>query len=286
MSSVRIITDGAAELTPDEATELDVSVLPLRYSVDNAVYRQDVDISSERLLELVAQGKANVSPLPLDEEDVASLLEGIARSGEEALCVHVADGLVSVAEPMRSVVQGLFGSARIEVIDSLAVSYGQQRIVRAAAEAAADGADLPEVTQVARSVIPHVYTLFYTEEFEYLEKSVDIQPAQAILAAILGVKPLVVLEEGRLLPLEKITPRRTPVDKLADFVSEFATVAEVAILVGPQPPDFDVEELRQRIMQGRSSPEVPLIQYGPLVAASVGPAATGLFVYEGLQAAW
>ncbi len=286
MNSVRIITDSGSELSPSEAEGLGVSVLPLRYSIGGTIYRQDVDISSERLLELLAHEKTPAVPMPPAREDIAALLEDVARAGQVALCIHVADGVVPMAEPLRSVVQSLFGRARIEIVDSLAMSYGLKRIVRGAAEVAARGGNLGEVTQAVRAMISHIYTLFYAEDFEHLEGSVDIQPAQAMLASILGVKPLLMLEEGRLLPLEKITPRATPVDKLADFVFEFASVAEMAILLGPREPDFSIEELQLRLTTQYPGLEIPLVHYGPLVAATIGPGATGLFVYEGLQAGW
>ncbi len=286
MNSVRIITDSAAELTPDEAKALGVSVLPLRYAVGNTIYKQDRDISSDRLLEIISQGNTAVTPLPPAAEDVTALLEGVVRAGQVALFVHVADGLLPVAEPIQEVAQGLFGRARIEIVDSKSVSYSLKRIVDTAAHAAVQGEGLAEITQLVRGMIAHVYTLFYTEDFERLEKTVDIQPAQAILATILGVRPLVVLEDGRLLPLEKVTPRTTPEDKLSDFIFEFAEVAELAILTGPRPQGLDVEELRQRILQQYPTLDLPVVSYGPLVAASVGPAALGLFVYEGLHAGW
>lgn len=280
MNGVKIITDSAAELTPEQAASLGISVLPLRYSIGGTIYRQGADISADRLLELIAQGNAGVTVLPPSPEDIARVLESVARAGQVAVCLHVANGLVPVAQPIQEVAQGLFGRARIEVIDSQAVSYGLQRIVVSAARVAARGAGVAEVTQAMRAMVGHLYTLFYADDFQRLEKTVDIQPAQAILASILGVKPLLVLEEGRLLPLEKVTPRTTPVDKLSDFVFEFASVSEIAILLGPRQPDFDVEELRLRIRQQYPNLEIPIYHYGPVVAATVGPAAVGLFVYE------
>ena len=151
---------------------------------------------------------------------------------------------------------------------------------------AAKGTDLSGVAQLVRAMISRIYTLFYAEDFEHLEGTVDIAPAQAILASILGVRPLLMLEEGRLIPLEKVTPRTTPVDKLADFVFEFATVSEIAVLLGPRRSDIDVEDLRQRVIQQYPNLQVPVYHYGPVVAATVGPAAAGLFVYEGLQSGW
>ena len=286
MKTVRIITDSAAELDPELAASLDIDVLPLRYSIGGTIYRQDVDLPSDRLLDLISQGSARVAALPPASEDVERIFESVAKSGQVAVYIHVANGMIPVLDSILRVTQGLFGPARIEIIDSLAVSYGLQRIVRAAADAAVRGAELADVAQLVRAMVSRIYTLFYAEDFEHLESTVDIQPAQAILASILGVKPLLMLEEGRLIPLEKITPRSTPVDKLADFVFEFSTVSEVAVLLGHRPSDIDVEDLRQRVLQQYPSLHIPVYHYGPAVAATVGPAAAGLYVYEGLQSGW
>lgn len=286
MNNIRIITDSAAELTREEAGEMQVDVLPLRYSVGGAIYKQDRDITSERLMDIVTSAKAKVTPLPPSTEDVADMLEGVTRAGQAALVIHVADGLVPMAQPLQDISRGLFGRARIEIIDSMSVSYGLKRVVQTAAEAAARGAGLSETAQMVRSLISRIYTLFYTEDFESLEHTVDIEPSQATLASILGVRPLVVLEEGRLLPLEKVTPRTTPVDKLTDFVLEFASVAELAVLTGPCPSGVDVDELLERIRQSIPGLDVSATDSGPLVAATVGPRALGLFVSEGLHGVW
>lgn len=286
MNSVRIITDSAAELSAQEAGELQVDVLPLRYNVGGTVYRQGSEMLAERLLSIIAQGKAKVTALAPATEDITQLLEDVTRAGQVALFIHVAGGLVPVVQPVQDIARGLFGRARIEIIDSMSVSYGLKRIVETAARAAADGADIAETSQVVRSLTSRVYTLFYTEDFESLEHTVDIQPSQAVLASILGVRPLVVLEEGRLIPLEKVTPRTTPLDKLAEFVLEFASVAELAVLTGPRDSGLDVDELRERIEQSLPGLVVPAVPYGPLVAASVGPRCLGLFVSEGLDGAW
>jgi|YNPNPStandDraft_1061719.scaffolds.fasta_scaffold28121_2 DegV family protein with EDD domain len=282
MTRIRIITDSGAELTPEEAASLGVTVLPLRYAVGNLVYQEGVDISAERLLCLIAEGKS-VRALPPSTPDITSALESVARAGEVALCLHTAGGLVQVAEPVREVAENLFGKARIEIIDTLAASYALRRIVEAAAARARAGANISAVTQVVRSMMSRVYTVFYVERFEYVEETVQIQPAQAILASLLGLKPLVVLEDGHLIPLEKITPRTTPVDKLTDFVLEFATVRELAILTGPKEPDFPLAALQERLHQ--QLPEVPLEShaFGPLVASKVGPSSVGLYVFEGLD---
>lgn len=286
MNSVRIITDSAADLSPEEARELQVDVLPLRYSVAGTIYRQDQEIPAERLLSIIAEGKARVTALGPATEDISAILEAVTRAGQVALFVHVANGLVPVAQPVQEIARGLFGRARIEIIDSRSVSYGLKRIVQLAAEAASNGANLAELAQVVRSLTSRVYTLFYTEDFESLEQTVDIPPSQAVLASILGVRPLVVLEEGRLIPLEKVTPRTTPVDKLTEFVMEFASVAELAVLTGPSPSGLNVDELKERIEQSIPGLIVPVLPYGPLVAARVGPRCLGLFVSEGLDGAW
>ena len=71
--------------------------------------------------------------------------------------------------------------------------------------------------------MPHLYVTLFTESLNYLETSANLGVSQSVLGTMLGIKAMLTVEEGDLIPLEKVQTREEVVDKLYEFVVEFAT---------------------------------------------------------------
>jgi fatty acid-binding protein DegV len=83
--------------------------------------------------------------------------------------------------------------------------------------------------------------------------------------------------------MEKVRTRMMAIEKLADFVTEFATIQQVVILTSPVGGDMTdvIEELREQLSMALPDREFPVIEYDPILACHLGPEALGVLVYEG-----
>jgi len=131
--------------------------------------------------------------------------------------------------------------------------------------------------------LPHIYVVLFVERLDYLEHGRRIGPAQALLGTMLRIKPLLIVEDGDVLPLEKVRTRTMALEKLADFVAEFASVQEVVMLRNPLRDGSDElrEQLQQRLSPAKPKLQFPVIEYDPVLACHIGPDALGVTVYEG-----
>jgi DegV family protein with EDD domain len=169
-------------------------------------------------------------------------------------------------------------------MDSMSASWGLGKLVKLAAEEAAAGRSLDEIVRLVRGILPHIYFFFFVERLDYLERGGRISPAQALLGTMLHIKPLLLVEDGDILPLEKVRTREAAIEKLADFVAEFATIQQVVILTSPVESEMGglVEELREHLHADLPGQEFEVIEYDPVLACHLGPEALGVVVYEGV----
>jgi DegV family protein with EDD domain len=133
-------------------------------------------------------------------------------------------------------------------------------------------------------MLPHIYFVFFVERLDYLERGKRISPAQALLGTMLHIKPLLLMEDGDIVPLEKVRTRDGAIEKLADFVAEFATIQQVVILRSPVETEIGglVGELRGHLASALPGQRFEVIEYDPVLASHLGPEALGVVVYEGL----
>ena len=102
----------------------------------------------------------------------------------------------------------LLGRCEIAVINSQTTSVGLAMLVEAAAQMAETGADLDDIVRMVRAMIGHVYTVFYVDKLDYLRHNGLLSEAQTILGTMLDIKPFLTIEEGELVPMEKVRTRR------------------------------------------------------------------------------
>jgi DegV family protein with EDD domain len=167
-------------------------------------------------------------------------------------------------------------------VDSLTTSLGLGILARAAAKAADQGRHLDEIVRLLRGMIPHIYIVFFVETLDYLERGGYIGRAQAMLGSMLGIKPLLIIEDGKIVPLEKVRTRLRAIDKLFEFVVEFSHIEQMAILQKSPVATEETLLLIERLEMVLPEMEFPIITYGPVLATHVGPNTMGVIVYEGM----
>jgi DegV family protein with EDD domain len=164
------------------------------------------------------------------------------------------------------------------VIDSLSASRGLGYLALAAAEAARRGATLDDLVKRMRTLIPHVYLTFFVETPEYLHRGGRLGKAQAMLGSMLNIKPLLAIEDGEIVPLEKVRTRQRALEKLCEFTLEFSQVRSITILHSNDAAE--VKELTDKINEHLPTVPIETAIYGPVLASHVGPDAMGVVIFE------
>jgi DegV family protein with EDD domain len=281
MSKVKILTDSCGFIDPEEIKALDIHIVPLTVKIGDEILEDGNPQTTERFFREQERGfrlPAISAPLAKTFEQTYTKLH---KKTDQILALHVSRKLTDTYKYSQMGAETLRGRCSIEIIDTNAILLGQGILVKAAAEAAQEGASIDEIVRLVRGLIPHIYTVLYVDTMNYLERSGTVGKAQAILGTMMQIKPLLFMEEGEIIPMEKVKTTEKAIDKLTEFVAEFDTLEQAVIiqrsLQSSQQTYLLIERLRQ-IFPGK---EFPIMQYNPLLASFVGPTAMGVIVYEG-----
>ena len=89
------------------------------------------------------------------------------------------------------------------------------------------------------------------------------------------------MEDGDLLPIEKVRNYGHAVDKLHDFIIEFSRIDQLFVVQH----GFETEaaQLLERLELIYPHRHFPVIGYPPSLAVHLGPKALGVIVYEGAR---
>jgi DegV family protein with EDD domain len=284
MTSVRIITDVTAYLEPEIIEQHPITVLPVEIRFGDEVYTIGRGDGQEKLLQRMVEGPALGSSATIPAEMLQETYARLNRETEEILVLLASSKLSDGYQQARLAARSFLGRCRITVLDSMSASWGLGLLVQAAARAAARGHRLDEVVRRVRGVMPHIYLVFFVERLDYLERGGRVGTAQALLGTMLQIKPLLLVEDGDIVPLEKVRTRQAAVEKLADFVAEFASIEQVVILKSPVENEVNelVGELREQLRLALPRHRFRSLAYDPILACHLGPEALGVVVYEGM----
>lgn len=284
VAKVRIVTDSSAHfLNPSVITRFDIQVVPLTIHLGAQSFREGIDLDADTFFHLVSQDAPPATLAAPSVEDFAAVYSRLNRETDQILSLHMSAQMSSTWDHARAATKTLLGRCQIEVVDSMTTSVGLAILVEAAARMAATGAPLDEIVRSARRMLAHVYTIFYVDTLDYLRHNDLLSEAQSILGTMLNIKPFLTIEEGELIPMEKVRTQAQAIDKLVEFVTEFAAVKQLVILQNTPYPTDQTRLLQDRLAAEFSGHDFPLMMYGPSLTTMIGPDGMGIMVYEGLE---
>ena len=144
--------------------------------------------------------------------------------------------------------RNLQGQVEIEVIDSQTIATGLGLAVQHASEIAEQGQSVTEISELIRSLLPRIYSVFCISGLTYLNRSGYLGEAQATIGEHLKMLPIYVLEEGELVPTQKARNYRHLIDLLHEFITEFETLDHIGLIQGVPPFENETRTLRERLV--------------------------------------
>jgi len=282
VSRVYIVTDSAAIIKPAVAKRLNITVVPLTVRIDDQDYQDGTDLSHEELLLRMARQRVHPRIISPTADQFRRIYSRLTRHTDQIISLHSSASLSLVHREAQIAAREFLGRCDIVVMDSETLSLGLGILVQEAAQLANMPVPLSEIMRQIRGVIRRIYIVLTADTLDYLEYSHLISPAQAILGTMLGIRPFMAIEDGEIIPMEKVRSRERAIDKLAEFVGEFSDIERIAILQSTPYPTEETRMLLERLELIEPRHEFPILLYGPLLASHIGPDGMGLVVYEGM----
>jgi DegV family protein with EDD domain len=268
---VAVVTDSAANVPPDLARELGITVVPLRVRFGDETFLDGVDMGGEPFYERLRGGDVASTSAP----SVGDWLAGLEASGaEEVVCVTLASAL-SATHQEAVLAAEQFGD-RVEVVDSGSASMAEGFVAIEAARAARGGATMERAAERAREVAGRVRLVGAIESFEHLRRSGRVTRFQAYAATALSIRPLFRLAGGEIEPVGRARTRSRALAMLAADAVGAATGGRLHLAALHADAEDDARSLLERVRAGADVVEEFLVEGTPVIGANAGPGLVGL----------
>ncbi|MCG2768529.1 MAG: DegV family protein [Chloroflexota bacterium] len=279
MRRVRIVTDSTAEIPKTLVDELGITVIPMYVHIGSETFRDGVEIDSAEFYRRLSKGPINPTTSPPTKDEFRQQYDRLSRETNGIVSIHISSKLSRTLEMADQAAEHFLGTTRVVTIDSLQASWGLGLLVVEAARKAAAGDGLDEIVRYVRGLIPKIYLVLFVNTLEYLRRGGRIGKARALVGGLLSTRPVLVLEDGEIMPLSKARSRGRAIDRLLEFVVEFPRIESITVVQGRATPES--QELLMRLNEIFPEKEIDLRTFGPALATHLGPDSVGVVVYEG-----
>ena len=280
--SYQIFTDATSDLPAKFAEQLNVTVLPMGFTMENKEYfyipgRSDMPI--ETFFEKMRAG-VEVNTAQVNAFAFLEAFEPVLQSGRDILYIGFSSKLSGTVQSAFSAAEELkvkYPERKIFVIDSCSASLGEGLLVYYAARKS----ELP-IEELAKWVEENKLRFvhwFTVDDLVYLKRGGRISGATAAIATILNIKPVMHVDnEGYLVAVEKVQGRKKSLRALFERMEKTVdTVATDTVFIGHCASAEDAEYVAALVREKYPAMTVHVDDIGTSVGAHSGPGTIALF---------
>ncbi|MGR7908490.1 DegV family protein [Lysinibacillus capsici] len=277
---MKIFTDSGCDLPKSYYEENDVVLLPLRVQLNNKEYEDVISIDSKEIYDAIRQG-AQPKTSQVSPELFLKHFEELAKNNEEGIYIAFSSelsGTYSTALMIRNQVLEQYPSLKLVIIDSKCASLGHGLVVEEAVRLRNIGVSLEDMASKINTFAPQVEHLFTVEDLDYLAKGGRVSKASAFLGGLLSIKPILNVEDGKLVPIEKSRGRKKALNRMLDLMQERGGSFTNKIVGISHSDDAAFANEAKASIQERFSPQaVQITMIGSAIGSHVGPGTIAIF---------
>ncbi|WP_347723792.1 DegV family protein [Lysinibacillus capsici] len=277
---MKIFTDSGCDLPKSYYEENDVVLLPLRVQLNNKEYEDVISIDSKEIYDAIRQG-AQPKTSQVSPELFLKHFEELAKNEEEGIYIAFSSelsGTYSTAQMIRNQVLEQYPSLKLVIIDSKCASLGHGLVVEEAVRLRNIGVSLEDMASKINTLAPQVEHLFTVEDLDYLAKGGRVSKASAFLGGLLSIKPILNVEDGKLVPIEKSRGRKKALNRMLDLMQERGGSFTNKIVGISHSDDSAFANEAKASIQERFSPQaVQITMIGSAIGSHVGPGTIAIF---------
>ena len=278
---IRILTDSASDILPAEAEQLGVTVIPLNVTLeDGTVLRDGVDMTPSAYYEILA----GCRKLPTTSQPSPELFENFfleaAAAGDEVIGIFLSHALsgtyqcAKLAADMANVGNVLF-------VDSGHVCLSEALLVRLAVQLRDSGKTAGQIAAILEHAKEHLHLVAAIDDLKYLRKGGRLPAAVAVAGGMLGIKPLITIQDGKVAMAGKA--RGLP----GAYVALFKKVEEMGginpafpALAGYTVSPREVTPIQTYLRDNLQQEDLLVRQIGCVIGTHAGPGAFGIAFFD------
>jgi DegV family protein with EDD domain len=276
---LKIVMDSAGDIPQEWRSEYEIEVIPINIQFENKTYQQGIDLSNDDFYHLAdSSGVIPKTSQPTPQQFV-DFYNRIAEVSDTVLSLHVTSKLSGTFNSAVLAARQLKNKLNIIPYDSGSGSAAVGFMCKEIRQLDRAGATLQAILARLDVIRQNVNVVLTLDTLEYARRSGRVKALQAALAALVNIKPVIILKDGALDMREKVRTRQRAINRVLEIIQQRVGDRLVNIAVVHSQSLEAAKELMKKVNETFRVNEAILSDLSIGVAANLGPGTIGIIAY-------
>lgn len=280
-----IIADSISCIPKEQVGKYRIEIVPANVFFDDHIYRDLIDLSSEKAYELLKKAPEFWKTSAPSPEDYIEAYRKLAERVQNILVVTISSKLsafYSSALSARKIFQQERPDVVIEVVDSETVAAAEGLIVLAAARSVDEGKPFSEIVAIAIRVKKRVKFIGLLETIRYVYRTGRIPKVASEIGSMLSIKPILTGASGQIHFAGAARSKQNGIKKMLRMMSSHVSnVDRVHVAVMHAESIEEAKKLKAVIAGEFNCVEIFITDFSPIMGYATGPGTLAIAYYKG-----
>lgn len=278
--NVQILADSACDLTEKYHQEYNIDIVPLTVHLDGQDYQDQIDIEPKKLYDAMRNGSSPKTS-QVTPQTFKAIFTKYAKANQPLIYFAFSSelsGTYQAAKMVQEEMKEEYPDANIHIIDTKCASLGYGLVVLRVAELAKQGASIDEIIEIGTYYANHMEHIFTVDDLKYLFRGGRVSRTSAFVGSLLKIKPLLHVDQGKLVPIEKIRGSKRVLGRMIEVMEERGVDFDKQTIGISHGDDLaTAEKLATMIKEKFPVKDVLIENVGAVIGAHSGPGTIALF---------
>ncbi|PID82833.1 MAG: fatty acid-binding protein DegV [Clostridiales bacterium] len=276
--AIKLIADSSCDLPRELAEKYNIEILPLLVYVNDKEYKDNIDISNDEIINsMLEQKKVHTGQYP--PSSFLELYNRLSKTDDSYIYVPISSKLSGTYATAVSSLK-LFKEENVDfdftIIDAKLISMGIGLLLIEMAKMIEKGASKEELIEFTnKTEINHIFAV---DKLDWLLQGGRISKTSAVMGNLLNIKPILTVENGNLIPLDKTRGNKKKIQKIKELIdSKIAEKEKKTFAITHARNIEDAKVIEEYLKENYTPKEIIITDLGAVITAHTGPGLIAVF---------
>lgn len=280
---IKLIVDSTCDLNSSITDKYDIEVIPLSIVIDGNSYLDGVEIDTDTVYKYMRAGKVPTTA-QVSHESVSRAFDKCISNGDDFICLAFSSemsGTYSFAKMVLDEYKEKHPERKMEIIDSRGGCGGTTITAMQALKMIEKGLPYETIVEQIKFMVKHTVYCFTISDLVWATKGGRISKPLGYVGAKLQIKPLLTVDNGKIIVTKLVRGSRRVYDNLMDSVQSGTSRFKKQIIAISHSDDLEAAlKLEAKIKETVEGCKTMIFQIGAVLGSHLGIGGVGIFFFD------